>query len=120
MKIKMEIKIQKDKAKEMLEKHIKECSEFLDANNMNLDFAKEQANDWYQELIEDLDMIYYDSSKIISEMNVILNKESAGPLIPDSLLRTVVYKDFSDRNLSSFHNKVRNIINLLQSLMSEL
>ena len=54
----MEAKIQNSKAREIIAAHIEECSYFLDTNNVNLEIAKQHANDWYQKLIADLNIIF--------------------------------------------------------------
>ena len=116
----MEIKIQISKAKEVIDNHISECRQFLDANNVSLQVAKEMANDWYQNLIQDLTQIFYEPQPLIDDMNDILAKETH-TTISSSLRYTAptVNSHESYKKTESFLNKVINIIKYLEELKTK-
>src|SRR5690554_3914882 len=71
----MELKTDYANAKKAVNELIEKSKKLYDINALELYQAKSKANDWYQEVISATKEIFYDSEKIIKNMNKILIKE---------------------------------------------
>lgn len=116
----MNIKITKSEAERILKDFSQKGYEFFDINPLEIDFYKTKANDWYQDLVANIEEIFYNSKEIIDEMNKFLNKDY-NPVISKSLRWNMeMFTTEKEREQEFFQNKAKNVIKVLERLLLEI